>query len=102
MKYLTHVSICTFILLCSLAACAMGSKRPSIERKDEDRLWRACQNFEVTDGSSPIGKMCSRTCLKRKGNNCQKWKQSVKNFCEPVDFEFYRAGSFVFIDEDNL
>lgn len=101
MNKLLVVSICTFTLLVSLAACAMGSKRPPIERKDEDKLWRACQDFEIQDGS-PVGKLCNRTCINRKGGKCTQWKQRSRNFCEQSDFEFYRASSFIFIDEDNL
>lgn len=85
----------------SLDACAKGSPPPFSERKDQDKRWRACEAWEVKDGSE-VGKMCNRVCLKRSKGVCEKWKQNIKNFCEKSDFEFYRSSTFIFIDEDNL
>lgn len=96
-----RLALALLFLLVSVSACAMGSRRPSIERKDQDKLWRPCQDFEVQDGS-PVGKVCNRTCVNRKRSGCKQWKQNVRNFADPVEFEFFRAGSFVLIDEDNL
>ena len=93
----------TFYLLVimTVVACAMGSKPPAYERKPQDKLWRACEPQETAPESN-IGKMCNRSCLERKGNKCKEWKQNVKDFSKPEDFEFFRSSSFVFIDEDNL
>ena len=83
-----------------LSACAMGIKRPElIERKEQDKLWRPCQDFEA---SEPVGKLCNRVCIKRVNDKCESWKQNLKDFSKKEDFEFFRSSSFVFIDEDNL
>lgn len=89
------------LIICTVVACAMGSKPPVYERKPQDKLWRACEPAETAPVSN-IGKMCNRTCLKRDDLKCKEWKQNVKDFAKPEDFEFFRSSSFVFIDEDNL
>lgn len=70
------------------------------ERKEQDKLWRPCQDFETPD---PVGKLCNRTCTNRKGKDddkCKEWKTTVKDF--KLDFDFFRNGSFVMIDEDEF
>ncbi len=90
------------ILFLTLSACAMAPRAPDImERKDQDKLWRPCQNFEIKD-ASPVGKLCNRVCLKRTGSKCESWKQNIMDFTNKDDFEFFRSGSFIFIDEDNF
>ena len=88
-----------FAMVASLQCIGRGGKSsmtPQIERerKNEDSLWRPCQDFEVlnTESRNPVGKLCSR----------KKGKSKIKNFCKKDDFLFFRAGTFVFIDEDNL
>lgn len=87
-------------LLLSLEACAKGAPPPVI-RKDEDKLWRPCQDTEVQNGSA-VGKTCSKTCIQHKSGKCIKWNVRTRNFCEKPDFEFFRNGTFILIDEDNL
>jgi hypothetical protein len=89
------------VLLFSVFACAMGSKQPVIERKDQSKMWRPCQDFVIQYGS-PIGKLCTRTCINRDGDKCNMWNQKNKDFNNKDDFEFFRDGSFVFISEDSL
>ena len=93
-------NLCILILMTiSIECIAMGGKpsmKPQLdrERKDEDALWRPCQDFEVanTETRNPVGKLCSR----------KKGKSKIKNFCSTKGFSFFRGGTFVFIDEDNL
>lgn len=95
------------LVLFSFYACSMGKRSPetrSIQaRKAQDKLWRPCQDSEA---QSPVGKVCSRHCRKRKGNSpygkCLKWETKIKDFSKREDFLFFRNGSFIFIDEDNL
>ena len=82
-------------------ACASGGrvKRETTARKDQDRLWRPCQDFE----DNRIGMVCSRRCIKRKrSGKCEQFQTKKRNFCESKDFNFFRASSFIFIDEDNF
>ncbi len=100
MKTLIYLTLIFF----SLNACARGSKRPDFdvreERKDQDKLWRPCQDSEA---SEPIGKVCNKVCIKVKhSGECKEWKINVKNFAEKESFNFYRDAGFVLIDEDNL
>jgi hypothetical protein len=83
-----------------VAACGMGGKpykKP--ERKEQDKLFRPCQDFETSD---PVGKLCNKVCIDRKGSECKAWKINVKNFSDPEIFKWFRAGSFVMIDEDQV
>ena len=88
------------LFLFSAFACAMGGKayKPK-PRKEQDKLWRACEDFEHKE---PIGKLCNRTCVKRKGSKCKKWKTTIKDFSKKDDFLFFRNGAFIFIDEDQV
>ena len=99
-KYRLYIAIhLTFIFI--VAACAMGGKvsRDTTARKDQDRLWRPCQDFE----DRRVGMVCTRRCIKRKrSGKCESWQTKKRNFCESSDFQFFRSGSFVFIDEDNF
>ena len=95
-----HLVTIVFILFSALA-CAMGSKQPKIERKDADKMWRACQDFEVVTGSA-IGKLCNRTCMHKNSGKCSHWKQNVRDFNDPEDFNFFRDSSFIFINESHL
>lgn len=84
----------------SLPACSMGGRIPNIpERKVQDKLFRPCQDFET---ANPIGKFCNRVCKKRKRGKCKKWKVNIKDFSKKQDFDFFRAGSFILIDEDQV
>ena len=87
------------LVLISFQSCAMGSKPVTLERKDQDKLFRPCQDFEV---SEPIGKLCNRVCIERSGSSCSKWKTTVKDFSNKETFLWFRAGSFVMIDEDQV
>lgn len=90
-----------FVFVFIAAACAMGGKvsRGTTARKDQDRLWRPCQDFE----DQRIGMVCTRRCIKRKrSGKCESWQTKKRNFCESNDFQFFRSGSFIFIDEDNF
>jgi len=89
------------IAMClSLNACAMGGKsyRPP-ERKHQDKLFRPCQDFEVS--GDPTGKLCNRTCPKKKCK-ASEFKVIVKDFRDPETFKWFRAGSFIMIDEDQV
>lgn len=84
----------------SVNACAMGGKPYRVpERKAQDKMFRPCQNFET---ENPLGKLCNRTCAKRKGKKCKQWKTTVKDFSDPEVFKWFRAGSFIMIDEDQV
>lgn len=92
-------SLIMIIFICFSFSCISGggrSLKPQLdrERKDQDKLWRPCQDFEVknTETRNPVGKLCNRT----------KGKSKIKNFCKKEDFLFFRSGSFIVIDEDNL
>lgn len=90
-------------LLLSLNACAMGSRPPKPrdlpERKLQDKLWRPCEDFEV---ANPVGKFCNRVCKKKSGRKCKKWKTNIRDFNNPEHFKFFRAGTFILIDEDQV
>lgn len=90
-------------LLFSLNACSMGQRAPEPrdlpERKLQDKLYRPCQDFET---SNPVGKFCNRVCKKRSGNKCKDWKVNIMDFSKPDVFKFFRAGSFILIDEDQV
>jgi len=75
-------------------SCAMGSK-PA--RKLQDKMYRPCQDFEV---ENPVGKLCNVTYKRIEGKT--KKILTVKDFNKREDFLFFRNGSFVFLDEDNL
>lgn len=92
------------LIFLSLNACARGSKRPDFdvreERKDQDKIWRPCQDSESTE---PVGKLCNHVCIKVKhSGECKEWKTNIKNFSTNEDFLFFRNAGFVFLDEDNL
>lgn len=70
-------------------------------RKLQDKMWRPCQDFE-TKSATAVGKLCSRRGEYSKKKKRRIYKSVVKDFCSPQGFEFFRAGSFVFIDEDEL
>lgn len=95
--------ILLLVLSFSLNACAMGGRAPRPhklpERKDQDKLWRPCQNFETP---KPVGKFCNRVCKKRSGRKCKEWKVNIRDFNNPDHFKFFRAGSFILIDEDQV
>lgn len=95
--------ILLFTLLLSLNACAMGGKpiRPHKlpERKLQDKLWRPCQDFETP---KPVGKFCNRVCKKRSSRKCKEWKTNIRDFNNPEHFKFFRAGTFILIDEDQV
>jgi len=94
--------IALIIVLLTTSSCAMGMK-PKItrERKDQDKLWRPCQNFEA---EKPVGKLCNRVCTKRTKfkKRCKSWKTNVRDFSKKEDFMFFRSGSFIMIDEDQI
>lgn len=69
------------------------------ERKLQDKLWRPCQDSET---ASPVGKLCNHTCVDRGANKCKEWKTIVKDFSDKEEFLFFRNGTFVMIDEDEL
>lgn len=101
-----HIPLITFILFVAAIACAGGAKYPNPERKEQDKLWRPCQVFELQEAGLPVGqtaRVCSRRCVKRESTKtCSKWKTSMKDMADPVDYAFFRDGSFILIDEDNL
>lgn len=80
---------------CSASSTRSLKKYP--ERKEQDKLWRPCQDFETQE---PRGKLCNRVCTDRNNRGCKKWKVIVKDFHE--HFYFFRAGSFIMIDEDEV
>lgn len=86
-----------------LTSCAM-SHRSIMERKDQDRGWRPCQDGELGDGVSVVGKLCVRHCLNYGlDSKCNKgqWKVEVKDYCGG-DFKFFQNGAFIFLDEDSV
>lgn len=88
------------LLLFVFFACAMGERFPkTVERKDQDKIWRPCQDFE-TAPDNPIGKFCNRVCKNRKGEKCQEWKTNIKDASKADDFKFFRANTMILIDED--
>lgn len=102
-----EVFILSSTLTLAIGACGMGGKpqRPR-ERKPQDKMWRPCEDFET---ASPVGKLCNRTCKERKRprngelvGKCKKWKTHIKDFSKKEDFLFFRNGSMVMIDEDQI
>lgn len=85
------------IILLSLEACAMGSK--SAPRKLQDKMFHLCQDYET---EQPIGKVCNNTCIKREFGKCKQWDRKVMDLRSKEDFEFFRSGAFILIDEDQL
>lgn len=93
------MQIAAAFLFMSLNSCAMGSKPyKAPERKLQDKLFRPCQDFET---SNPIGKLCNRTC-KKKSCTKEEFTTIVKDFNDPETFKWFRAGSFIMIDEDQV
>jgi len=92
------------VLLLLFYACSGVTRNLNRERKDQDKIWRPCQDFEVrkTESKDPVGKLCNRVCTKRRGRKCRAWKQNVRDFSKESDFNFFRNGSFIFIDEDSI
>ena len=89
-----------------LTACAAGSKRyQKPERNMQDKIWSACEDSWMPEGVSPIGKKCNRVCVKRtKSGKCKDniFKTNIKNYCKEEDFKWFRAGSFISVDEDQF
>lgn len=81
-------------------ACSMGGKSAKLtERKDQSKMWRACQDSETAEA---LGHLCNRVCLKRgRKGACKEWKTNVKNFCGD-DFYFFRNTGNVFLPERYL
>lgn len=80
--------------LCFSISCVAGGKKSlrqelNRERKDQDKRWRPCQDFEA---ENPVGKLCNR----RNG------KSKVRDFCADKDFNFFRDNAAIMVDEDLL
>ena len=92
-------SLLLLFVVC-LHACAMGGKSIKIApRKDQDKMWRPCQDFEVQD---PVGKLCNRTCSVISKGKCKEWETKIKDMSKKEDFMFLRDGAFICIDEDRI
>ena len=89
-----------FIFLLALA-CSMGSPKVRIIRDEKDKLYRACEEYQVPGGQA-LGRFCSQRCLKKEKNQCKEWKTTVKNYCEADGYSFVKNGSFVLIPEQYL
>lgn len=85
-----------------LNACAMGRKSSIKPRKLQDKMWHMCQDFEMKyhGNLSPVGKVCNNTCLKKKKRSCKLWQRNIKDLSKKEDFDFFRNGAFILIDED--
>ena len=74
-------------------------------RKFPDRTYRPCQNFET---EKPVGKFCYRYCVKYRfmrsdvSENCIKWETDVRDLSTDGDFEAFRAGGFILVNEKNV
>lgn len=91
-----------FALALTMAACSMSGKLyKNAERNFNDKMFEPCLNGWV---DSPVGKFCNRSCPKRKKNGeCKvELKTVVKDFCKESDFNEFRSGSFILIDEDQV
>lgn len=91
MKFLLLLTV----LNLSFFACSMGGK--PVLRKEQDSIWRPCQDFEVPD---PVGKLCNSYSLTRKKK--PEIERRVKDFCKKEDFDFFRSLGSVMLDEDML
>lgn len=95
------ISILLNVLLLSLFACSWGAPKPRVVRDEKDKLYRACEEGDVT--GVPLGRFCSRRCVKKDNKkNCTEWKITEKNLCEADGFSFVKNGSFVLIPEQYL
>lgn len=83
------------VLNLSFFACAMGGK--PVIRKEQDSIWRPCQDFEVSD---PVGKLCNGYYEENKKKAQRKVRS--KDFCKEEDFNFFRSLGSVMLDEDML
>lgn len=92
--FLTILSFVTAIEVYAFGGKPSMKPQLKRDRKDQDKLWRPCQDFEVknTETRDPVGKLCSRS----------KGVSKVKDYCSVKDFNFFRDGTFIFIDEDSL
>jgi len=87
-----------FIGITISVACSMGktSYTRYYERKETDKMWRACQDFETPNSSKSI---CNKTCLKRdRKGECKEWKRNIKTY-ETDGHRFLRDGNFVCVPE---
>jgi len=91
-------NIILFILMITADACAMGGHSVK-QRKDQDKMWHPCLSSET---EKPIGKFCNNSCEKRKLGKCTKWKTLVRDFSKEEHFNFFRDGTFILIDEDQI
>ena len=84
----------------TMSACANGSRsykpRP---RAVTDKLYVPCHSSWV---SSPEGKMCNRTCVKRRGKKCKEWQVTVRDMRVDADWAFFRDGGFGCLDLDQV
>lgn len=84
----------------TMSACAGGSgsykPRP---RAQIDKLYVPCDPSWI---SNPEGKLCNRTCLKRRGKECKEWSLTVKDMTDPKDWQFMKDGGFGCLDLDQI
>lgn len=84
----------------TVAACAGASRsykpRP---RAVTDKLYVPCHSSWI---ANPEGKLCNRTCLKRRGKKCKEWSLTVKDMTDPKDWQFLKDGGFGCLDLDQI
>jgi len=83
-----------------IVACAAGGRsykpRP---RAVTDKLYVPCHASWI---ASPEGKMCNRTCTKRREKKCKAWKITVKDMRVDADWQFMKDGGFGCLDLDQI
>lgn len=93
-----------FVIALAISACSMAGKSyKKTERRMQDKMYVACKD-SMTE--NPTGKLCNTFCSKRDSKGkCKKDKYkkvTVKNFCDPETFKWFRAASFIMISEDQV
>lgn len=93
-----------FSLALVISACAMGGKSyKKSERRAQDKMYVPCKDKWTGE---PTGKLCNVFCSKRTSKGkCKKEeykKITVKNFCDPETFKWFRAATFIMISEDQV
>lgn len=95
--------IAMITMFCSNQACAMGGKSVK-PRKEQDKMWHFCQDFEMKyhNNLPAKGRVCNNTCTFYKRGKCKNWQRNMKDLNKDEDFNFFRDGAFILIDEDIL
>ena len=89
-----------FLLVFTMNSCqSMALRSIKKQRKKADKYWHVCTYKEL---KNPLGKLCSRSCIKWVGKRCKKTILSVLVLSSKSDHAFALANSLTCLDEDEL